>query len=51
MAGADTAALHTAALTQDDSGVTRALAADLRVSAVYMQVSRRLGFHNCGRTF
>jgi hypothetical protein len=49
--GEDTATLHSAALAQDDSGVTRALAADLRASAVYTQVSRRLGFHNCGRTF
>jgi hypothetical protein len=49
--GADTAALHTAALAHDERGVTRALAADLRASAVYMQRSRRLGFRVCGRTF
>jgi hypothetical protein len=49
--GADTAALHTAALARDESGVTRALAADLRASAVYMQVARRLGFRVCGQTF
>lgn len=47
----DAAALHSAALARDRNDLIQALAADERDSAAYMQLTHRLGFRRCGRTF